>query len=162
MINQHSEKHPRELWTSCMERLLEQEGIPVSPYYSASVGSSLSQAQASSIAYIKGHPLPLELYLRKEIVRKKQETAGGESNGKYNRELETQLQKSILQESISLHQNYGAVIVTFDLEETTASCRELLGPLGPGPTEAFAKYRVNREYPVQQVIREFLEIMIKK
>ncbi len=146
-----------ELWTSYLYRLLEEEKIAVNRYHSAGVGFSRFQADAHSTAHFKESSFPLDLYLQREIRNRDYHQRGSEL---YCRLEGISLEKIPLYESVSVHLNHSATMVTFDFEKSIARCRELIGPLWPGPTDVFAAYRTGEEYPAERVVGEFVGVMM--
>lgn len=149
-------RHAGELWTSYLYRLLEEEKIIVHPYRSAGVGFSRFQADAHSSAPFGRYHFPLDLYLQREIRNQMYHQRGSTV---YCRLEDISPEKIPLYESVSLHLGRGATMVTFDFERSMARCRELIGPLWPGPTDVFAAYRIGEEYPADKVVVEFVGVM---
>ncbi len=158
-MNLSLERDTGELWTSYLSRLLEEEKIIVHPYRSAGVGFSRFIADAHSTASFGRHHFLLDLYLQREIKNRDYHQRCSEL---YCRLEDISPEKIPLYESVSLQQNGSATIVTFDFERSIARCRELIGPLWPGPTNVFAAYRVDREYPAEKVVGELVGIMAGK
>ncbi len=153
------ERHGGELWTSYLYRLLEEEGILVHPYRSAGVGFSRFQADAHAVAPFNTHHFSLDVYLQREIRNQKYHQRCSEL---YCRLEDISSEEIPLYESVSLHQNQGATMVTFDFERSIGRCRELIGPLWPGATAVFAAYRHGEEYPAEKVVEEFVGVMSGK
>ncbi len=145
-----------ELWTSYLYRVLEEDKIIVSPYRSGGAGFSRFQADAHSIASFNNHHFPLDLYLQREIRNRDYDQRCSQL---YCRLEDILPEKIPLYESVSLHLNRSATMVTFDFEKSISRCRELIGPLWPGPTDVFAAYRMGVEYPAERVVREFVGVM---
>ncbi len=150
------ERDSGELWTSYLYRLLEKEKITVSLYISAGVGFSRFQADAHSTARFKEHSFPLDLYLQREIRNADYHQRG---SALYCCLEDISLETIPLYESVSINLCHGATSATFDFERTVGRCRELIGPLWPGPTDVFAAYRIGEEYPAERVVGEFVGIM---
>ncbi len=148
-----------ELWTSYLYRLLEEDKIIVSPYRSGGTRFSRFQADAHSIASFNNHHFPLDLYLQREIRNREYHPRCSQL---YCRLEDVLPEEILLYESVSLHLNRGATIVSFDFEKSISRCRELIGPLWPGPTDVFAAYRMGKEYPAEKVVKEFVRIMCRK
>lgn len=153
------ERDEGELWTSYLYRFLEEDKIIVSHYCSGGAGFSRFQADAHSIASFRNHHFPLDLYLQREI---RNENYHQRCSQLYCQLEDISSEEIPLYESVSLHLNRGATMVTFDFEKSISRCRELIGPLWPGPTDVFAAYRIGEEYSAEKVVREFVGVMTGK
>ncbi len=158
-MDQSLERDMGELWTSYLYRVLEEDKIIVSPYRSGGAGFSRFQADAHSIASFNNHHFPLDLYLQREIRNEKYHQRCSQL---YCQLEDISTEEIPLYESVSLHLNQGATMVTFDFEKSISRCMGLIGPLWPGPTHVFAAYRMGEEYPAERVVRELVGVMTGK